>query len=172
VVNFYKCKPLALRSSSFVVLKNYLLMKSLLALLITACVLYFGRETETTFSIIHTPSKTLSQDERATPLLFDMSYQRGRVLGTDLVIIGHDVLESQFVALRLPMSAKMGDTLILSANTCQYQGDGRYVLQKACVVIEAHDIGASDSLVGVLQCQLETPNDSIVQIERRINVVF
>jgi hypothetical protein len=148
-------------------------MKSFLTLLTTACLLYFGWETETTFSIIPTASNAFSDNQRATPSLFDMSYQHGRLLGTeDLVIVGHDVLESQFVALRLPMSLKAGDTLVLSNNQFHYQTDSLYTLQKAWLVIDKHDIGATHQLIGVLHCQLMLADGFVEAIERRIEVFF
>jgi hypothetical protein len=172
VVNFYKCKPLALKGSSFAVLLKLPTMKSLLTLLIAACVLYFGRENETTFSIISTPPKTFSDNERARPVLFDMSYQRGRILGSDLVIIGHDVFESHFVALRFPLPSKAGDTLVLSDNQFHYPADSLYTLQKVWLVVDTHTIGETHQFVGMLHCQLRFMDGAIESIERRIEVSF
>lgn len=99
----------------------------------------------------NTAERLLFWDKKfSTRRLFDMPYQHGRVFGDCLSVVGHDVLESEFVCVRLPLSAQTGDTIVLTGRQFQYSFTGSYRLICAFVVLNAHEKGATDKLMGIL----------------------
>lgn len=144
-------------------------MKYLFSFVVIGFVLYCSRETETHLDIIQTPRPSRVVE---APVLFDISYQHGRVIGDALSVVGHDVLESDFVYLRLPLSAQTGDTLDVTGSDFQYRCATTFTLIRAFVVIEAHDKGKADKLTAVLHCWLVDEQQHFQTLRRRIDVAF
>ena len=108
-------------------------MKTFITILVAIVILYIGRDTETRITI--EKGEPTHHFIKSHPVI-SMPYQHSRIRNAYIEIVIHDVWESRFMYLRLPLNLQECDRLELNNAYFTYQTDTVCQLLSGLVLVQ------------------------------------